>query len=101
MHILHEMEGKNIVPREEAYYELCAYYDQSESWKEKLQRVVAICQKKGIVLSPEQTKMIGARAREERFGEGVVIISDYCRKFDSILDRHNEAKQLGRNRCFV
>ena len=97
--ILHAMEGKNIVPREEAYYECCAYYDQSDSWKKKVERVIAICQKKGIVLSPAQTKMISARAREECFGEGVVIISDYCRKYDSILYRHSETKQLGQPCC--
>ena len=39
--------------------------------------------------------MISARAREECFGAGVIVINDYCKKYDSVLDIHKEAKEFG------
>ena len=42
-----------------------------------------------------QKQMISARAREECFGAGVIVINDYCKKYDSVLDIHKEAKEFG------
>ena len=86
---------KGVIPREDAYYEMCELFDHSEKWKAKAERVFEVCQQKGVLLSETQKQMISARAREECFGAGVIVINDYCKKYDSVLDIHKEAKEFG------
>ena len=93
--IMSEMSQKGVIPREDAYYEMCELFDHSEKWKAKAERVFEVCQQKGVLLSETQKQMISARAREECFGAGVIVINDYCKKYDSVLDIHKEAKEFG------
>lgn len=93
--VVNEMASKSYLPREDDYFAMCEMYDHSTQWKTLLDRVVTVCKQKGIEITPTQQQLIAARAREEVFGSGVIVISEYCKHFNSILDFHKEQSQLG------
>ena len=98
--IVEEMTLHKLVPREDDYFAMCEMYDHSTKWKTLVDRVARVCKEKGVAITDMQKQLVAARAKEESYGAGVIVISEYCKQYHSILDFHKEQSQLGRSLYF-